>query len=391
MRAPTGRRAGWFGHWPPRGSLMRHLLLRLIPPVVILVVIDLGITWFVVTQIDLDVWLWRDIFWAMLISQLLLVSLFAWVLVSGVRSGLDSVNRIVEEINQRSVDELYPLDVSGLATEMVPVVEHINGLLGRLDEAVQAQRRFIGHAAHQLRTPLSGLRLESELMLARELPDDVRLRAERIKQVSDRMIRLGQQLLVLARAEPTARAQDSFIRLDLADWVRMAGAEWVPRARAAQVDLQLDAPDKAVWVDADPILLEALLDNLIDNALRYADGASTIRLVVQAAPPSLMVEDDGRGIAPPEQKRVFEAFYRASASHPEPGVPAQEAVVGARRQAPGKQEGSGLGLAIVREIAQAHGAWWSLVSQPQWAGTRISIVFPGPRMGTNLNRQEQQS
>lgn len=356
--------------WPPPRSLMRHLMLRLVPPILILVVIDLSITWFVVTQINLADWLWRDIFWAMLISQLLLVSLFAWVLVSGVRSGLRSINRIVEEINLRSVDDLQPLEVEGLATEMVPVVDHINGLLARLDEAVQSRRRFIGHAAHQLRTPLSGLRLESELMLARQLPDDVRLRAERIKQASDRMIRMGQQLLVLARAEPTARAQDSFIRLDLAEWVSTAGAEWVPRARAAHVDLQLEAPEQAVWIDADPILLDALLDNLIDNALRYAESAQRIKLLVQAAPPSLVVEDDGQGIAPDEQARVFEAFYRAKSA---------------------KTEGSGLGLAIVREIAQAHGAWWSLVSRPQWPGTRITIVFPGPRMGTHLNRQEQAS
>lgn len=362
-RGPAATKTG-----PPPRSLMRHLLLRLAPPVLILVIIDLSITWYVVTQIDLAAWLWRDIFWAMLISQLALVSLFAWVLVSGVRSGLRSIDRIVEEINRRSVDDLQPLEVSGLATEMVPVVDHINGLLERLDEAVQGQRRFIGHAAHQLRTPLSGLRLESELMLARPLPDDVRLRAQRIKQASDRMIRLGQQLLVLARAEPAARAQDSFIRLDLADWALAAGAEWVPHARAAQVELQLDAPDQPVWIDADPVLLGALLDNLIDNALRYADGARRIRLVVQAAPPSLMVEDDGQGIEPGEQARVFEAFYRPKAS---------------------KKEGSGLGLAIVREIAQAHGAWWNLVSRPQWPGTRVAIVFPGPRMGTHLNRQEQ--
>lgn len=358
------------GIWPPQRSLMRHLTLRLLPPILILVVIDLGITWFVVTQINMAEWLWRDIFWAMLISQLLLVSLFAWVLVSGVRSGLRSINRIVEEINLRSVDDLQPLEVEGLATEMVPVIEHINGLLGRLDEAVQAQRRFIGHAAHQLRTPLSGLRLESELMLVRPLPDDVRLRAERIKQASDRMIRMGQQLLVLARAEPTARAQDSFVRLDLAEWVRTAGAEWVPRARASYVELLLDAPEQEVAIDADPVLLEAMLDNLIDNALRYAEGASRIRLLVQAAPPALVVEDDGQGIAQEEQLRVFDAFYRAKSA---------------------KKEGSGLGLAIVREIAQAHGGWWSLVSRPQWPGTRITIVFPGPRIGAHLNRQEQAS
>jgi len=350
----------------PRGSLARHLILRLLPPVLILVALDLTITWLVTTKIHLEVWLLRDIFWAMLLSQFLLVFLFAWVLISGVRSSLRSINRLADDIKERSLDDLQPLDPSGLSTEIVPVVARVNDLLSRLDDSVQAQKRFIGHAAHQLRTPLSGLKLECELMLANELPDDVRRRAERIKTVTDRMIRLGEQLLVLARADASARPQDTFERLDLAEWVRMNGAEWLPRARQQHVTLQLAAPDEPVWVDADPLLLSELLGNLIDNALRYGGSVRHIRLQVNATPPALAVEDDGQGIDPADQERVFDAFYRSPQS------------VGS---------GSGLGLAIVREIAQAHGAWWSLASRPQLRGTRVSIVFPGPRIGANLNRQ----
>ncbi|WP_397475514.1 sensor histidine kinase [Pusillimonas sp.] len=350
----------------PRGSLARHLIFRLLPPVLVLVAVDLAVTWLVTTKIHLEAWLLRDIFWLMLLSQILLVFLVAWVLVSGVRSSLRSINRLADDIKERSVDDLQPLDATGLSSEIVPVVARINELLGRLDHSVQAQKRFIGHAAHQLRTPLSGLKLECELMLSNELPDDVRLRAERIKAVTDRMIRLGQQLLVLARADASARPQDSFQRLDLADWVRVNGAEWVPQARRQQVRLQLAAPDEPIWVDADPLLLAELLGNLIDNALRYGGHLRNIRLQVNATPPALVVEDDGRGIDPADQERVFDAFYRSPDSD------------GA---------GSGLGLAIVREIAQSHGAWWSLASTPQIEGTRVSIVFPGPRMGANLNRQ----
>jgi len=350
----------------PRGSLARHLILRLLPPVLILVALDLTITWLVTTQIHLEVWLLRDIFWAMLLSQFLLVFLFAWVLISGVRSSLRSINRLADDIKERSLDDLQPLDPHGLSTEIVPIVARINDLLSRLDDSVQAQKRFIGHAAHQLRTPLSGLKLECELMLANELPDDVRRRAERIKAVTDRMIRLGEQLLVLARVDESARPQDTFERIDLAEWVRMNGAEWLPRARQQKVELQLAAPDEPVWVDADPLLLAELLGNLIDNALRYGGPVRNIRLRVNATPPALQVEDDGRGILPADQERVFDAFYRSPQS---------------------EGSGSGLGLAIVREIAQAHGAWWSLASRPQLQGTRISIVFPGPRIGANLNRQ----
>jgi len=350
----------------PPGSLARHLILRLLPPVLMLVALDLAITWLVTTQIHLEVWLWRDIFWAMLLSQFLLVFLFAWVLISGVRSSLRSINRLADDIKERSLDDLQPLNSQGLSTEIVPVVARVNDLLSRLDDSVQAQKRFIGHAAHQLRTPLSGLKLECELMLANELPEDVRRRAERIKAVTDRMIRLGEQLLVLARADASVRPQDTFERLDLAEWVRMNGAEWLPRARSQAVTLPLAAPDAPVWVDADPLLLSELLGNLIDNALRYGGTVRHVRLQVNATPPALVVEDDGQGIDPADQERVFDAFYRSPQS---------------------MGSGSGLGLAIVREIAQAHGAWWRLASRPQLQGTRVSIVFPGPRIGANLNRQ----
>ncbi len=351
-----------------RGSLSRHLILHLLPPVAVLVLVDLGITWIVATQLDLQVWLLRDIFWVMLISQILLMALFAWALLSAVRSGLASINVLSEEINQRSVDDLRPLNIPRLSAEIIPVVNRLNDLLLRLNDSVQAQKRFVGHAAHQLRTPLAGLKMESELMLAKELPDDVRKRAERIKSVSDRMIRVGQQLLVLARAETSIRPQDSFQRLDLAEWVRLEGGGWVPKARASQVELRLDAPDEPVWIDGDPLLMGELLGNLIDNALRYGRTASYICLQVSANPPALVVEDDGQGIAAEDQDKVFEAFYRSS--RPE-------------------ADGSGLGMAIVREIARAHGAWWSLTSQPEFAGTRVGIVFPGPRKGANLaNRSD---
>lgn len=349
----------------PRGSLARHLVVRLMPGVLVLIVMDVIATWYFTGTISLEEWLERDLFWAMLLSQLVLLVVFGGMLISGIRSGLDSVSRLSLEISQRSIDDLQPLDTTALSSEIAPLIMHINDLLHRLDEAVQAQRRFVGHAAHQLRTPLAGLKLECELMLAGELPPDIRERAERIKSVNDRMIRLGRQLLVLARADSSTRPQDSFVRSDLGEWVRISAAEWVPRTRAAGLALEMTAPDDAVWVDIDPLLMEELLSNLIDNALRYGKGASAIRFHVGANPPALTVEDDGPGMSPDEAERVFEAFYRAPGS---------------------LSGGSGLGLAIVREIARAHGAWWNLVSRPAFPGTRITVVFPGPRKGARLNR-----
>ncbi|OZI61299.1 two-component sensor histidine kinase [Bordetella genomosp. 11] len=353
----------------PRGSLARYLVVRLLPAILLLVLLDLAATWVMTHKIDMTLWELEDFFLLMVVGQIILMSLFAWVVVHGVRSGLRSVNLLSEEIRQRSIDDMQPLEVAGVPAEMEPLVLHTNDLLARLDASLAAQRRFIGHAAHQLRTPLSGLRLESELMLARPLPDDVRARAERIKAVSDRMIRLGQQLLVLARADPNARPQDSFVRIDLCEWVRASGAEWIPRVRAAQFELDLIAPDTPVWVDADPLLLDELLGNLLDNALRYGTSGGRITLTVGSNPPCLTVMDDGPGIPAEDQDRVFEAFYRSPA-----------ATAG----------GSGLGLAIVREIAHAHGAWWKLSSRPEFPGTRLTVVFPGPRKGAQLTRHDIQ-
>lgn len=351
-----------------RGSLARHLLVRLLPPILALVCVDIGATWVLTHKLDASSWALEDVFWFMVTGQLASLLLFAWILIVGVRSGLKGVTDLSDSLGEREADDLQPLPADNLPLEIAPLVERTNELLARLDASMAAQRRFIGQAAHQFRTPLSGLKLESELMLARSLPEDIEARARRIKSVTDRMIRLGQQLLVLARVDPGVRPQDSFVSMDLCEWVRHSGARWLSRARDGGLELDLIAPVHPVWIDGDPLLLDELLGNLIDNALRYATGATMLRLRIGSTPPVLVIEDDGVGMALEEQEKVFEAFYRG------PGA---------------KPGGAGLGLAIVREIAVAHGAWWRLESRPTLAGTRFSIVFPGPRKGTILNRQER--
>lgn len=351
-----------------KGSLSRYLIIRLIPALLVLFLLDFSVTWLITHEFSVARWDLRDILLLILAGQVILVILFAWLVVYGIRSGLRSVNLISTQIAQRNEEDLQAIDMTNVPTELAPLVSRINELFRSLDESMAAQRRFIGHAAHQLRTPLAGLRLESELMLAQPLPEDVRKRAERIKSISNRMIHLGQQLLVLARADPGIRPQNSFTRIDLCEWVQTSGSEWVPKTRQQHIDLLLEAPSSAVWIDGDQLLLEELLGNLIDNALKYAKGAKNIVLTVGQNPPSLSVEDDGCGIAPEDRQHVFEAFYRAS------GVEAS---------------GSGLGLQVVQEIARAHGAWWSLVSKPAIQGTRVTVVFPGPRIGAQLSRQDR--
>ncbi|MDO9023796.1 HAMP domain-containing sensor histidine kinase [Zwartia sp.] len=352
------------------GSLARLLIKRLLPPIITLVLLDLAATWFVSHKLDSKDWQLEDVFWLMALGQSVLIGLLIWVVVSGVNRSMTSVHALSEQIAQRSAEDLGRMELQDLPSEFENLLTHTNALFARLSDTFEAQRGFVGHASHQLKTPLAGLKLECELMLAQPLPPDIRERAERIKSVTDRMIRMGTQLLLLARVDPEGRPQDHFVLLDLCEWVRTCGAEWFERAQHRNIELVLEAPDQPVWIEGDPILLKELLANLIDNALRYAQGARRIRLHVTATPPTLSVEDDGCGIALKDQSRVFDAFYRASGA---------------------AEGGSGLGMALVREIARAHGAWWNLVSTPQIAGARITILFPGMRKGAQLSRMERLS
>jgi len=228
-------------------------MVRLMPAILLLVILDLAATYLITHKLEIQGWSLDEIFVFMVVGQLLLLSLFFWVVVRGVRAGMRGVNVLSEEISSRSANDLHLIQMpAGLPSELHPLVRHTNDLLTRLDDSLAAQRRFVGNAAHQLRTPLAGLKMESELMLAQDLPHDIRERAQRIKDVSDRMIRLGQQLLVLAKLDPEARAHDQFVRMDLCEWIRQAGGHWIAEAKKANLQIQLDAPAEPVWIDGDP-------------------------------------------------------------------------------------------------------------------------------------------
>lgn len=350
--------------------MARLLIMRLLPPIIALVLLDQTVTWIISHKLEMADWNREDVFWLMVVGETLLILLLVWVVISAVNRSMSSVEKLSQEISQRSAQDLGRMQLDGLPAEFDQLLSHTNALFERLNDTFEAQRRFVGHAAHQLKTPLAGLKLESELMLAQPLPQDIRERAERIKTVTDRMIRMGTQLLLLARVDPEGRPQDHFVLMDLSEWTRTCGAEWLDRAQSRHIELQLEAPEQPVWIEGDPVLLRELLGNLIDNSLRYAKGARKIRLIVSATPPTLSVEDDGCGISEADQSRVFDAFYRASDT---------------------LEGGSGLGLALVREIARAHGAWWNLVSVPEISGVKITVLFPGLRKGAQLNRLDRLS
>ena len=271
----------------------------------------------------------------------------------GVKRGLRPLARLSEEIKSRSAGDLRPIDAAGAPEETRPLVGALNGLLAEVSAASLKQQRFLADAAHQLRTPLAGLRAHAELALAQPLPEASRAQVEQVHQATVRTARLANQLLALARAEPGARSTTAPV--ELKSLVEGEADAWVHQALARDIDLGFEL--EAAVVDGDAFLLREALANLVHNALEYSPrgGRVTVRTGKRDGAAVLEVEDDGPGIPAAERARVLERFYRV------PGTPGT---------------GSGLGLAIVREIAASHGATLAINEGMGGRGSRVAITFP---------------
>ncbi len=275
---------------------------------------------------------------------------------------------VAAEVGQRDAQSLAPLPSAGLPDEVAPLVSALNGLLQRLGASLEQQRAFVADAAHELRSPLTALKLQAQLL---QRAPDAAGRAEAMAALTagiERAARLVEQLLALARAEPGGPAL-ALQPLDLSELVRGVLADSVPFALAqgSELSLQADAP---VLVRGEPAALAALVRNLVDNALRYGPPAGRVELRVsqdggagggEGGQPLLQVDDNGPGIPAAERERVFDRFYRRN---------------------PGSTAGSGLGLAIVRSVAAQHGAQITLSESPL-GGLRVSLSFPGRGLAQN--------
>jgi signal transduction histidine kinase len=269
---------------------------------------------------------------------------------------LAPLRAVAADVRRRDAQSLAPLPAGDLPEEVAPLVEALNALLQRLARARDTQRAFVSDAAHELRSPLTALKLQ--LRLLQRAPDEA-ARAEAITALAagvERAVRLVEQLLALARSEPGAPAA-SMEPLDLSEVVRQAVADTVPLAVQRGIELELSA-DEAMTLEGDRAGLSALVRNLADNALRHAPTGTQveIRLAREGGAPVLTVDDAGPGIPPAERERVFDRFYRRSVND---------------------EEGTGLGLAIVRGVAQRHGARVELSDSPS-GGLRATLRFPSP-------------
>jgi two-component system, OmpR family, sensor histidine kinase TctE len=285
------------------------------------------------------------------VVQLLATVALIWF---GVNLGLRPLLRMRDDIAARSPQDLAPLDVSSVPGEVQLVVVAINRLFATVREAAQSQQRFLADAAHQIRTPLAGLKSRLEVLLDQPSAEISREDLQTLVQSVDRLAHTAHQLLALARAEPAAHVSLAFERVDLGQLSEQAAERAFDRAIAQGLELEVQV--EQVVVNGVPWLLRELLDNLIDNAIRYTQpgGKVVVRCHRQDGGVQLQVEDNGPGIPSAQRMRVRERFYRV------PGSPGT---------------GTGLGLAIVDEVARLHRAQLVIDAGEGGAGTCVTLMF----------------
>lgn len=299
----------------------------------------------------------REILLNVLAPQVLLVLIVVLVVQTGVRSSLAPLTRLQAAVSSRSPTDFSPISLSGIPGELRPLLHSINELLERLEFALSAQSRFIADAAHQLKSPVAALQAHIELALREG--DVVRMHAavNHATLALKRVSRTVSQLLSLARNEPYAVSSVPMAPLDLNAIAFKAVTSWVPDALGKNIDLGFESTQAPLPILGEPGRLRELLDNLLDNALRYSREGGRVTLNVFAVPaPSFAVTDDAPRIPDEEKERIFDRFYR---------------------QLGNVSEGSGLGLAIAQNIAQIHGAKISIHHLSRdGGGNTFEVTFP---------------
>lgn len=282
-----------------------------------------------------------------------IMALLIWWLVG---DSLSSVKRLAGDVGRRDARSLEEVSETGVPSEISPLVRALNALLERLKRAFSSQRAFVADAAHELRSPLTALKLQ--LQLLDRAPDDA-ARAQAMEKLHagvDRATRLIEQLLTATRTDPHD-AIVTFQPTDLAELMRHVIADIFIFAQERRIGIELDAPEH-LELSADAAALRILVRNLLDNAIRYTPEGGQVLAGVRTDDDAILltVEDSGPGIPEEDRQRVFDRFYRRE---------------------PDRQSGSGLGLTIVKNIARQHGANIEL-GVSRFGGLKFSVSFhPG--------------
>jgi two-component system OmpR family sensor kinase len=292
------------------------------------------------------------------LTPLLMLAVW-WV----ITRSLAPIERTRRQVAKRAADDFSPLPNGDLPDEVRPLVAELNLLFGRVRDAFDTQKNFVADAAHELRSPLTALKLQAQA-LQRAGSDAAADNGQstagtaivRLNQGIDRAIRLVEQLLLLAREE-TNSAADPFQPVNLMDTLQLAVTDMLPQAQLKQIDLGV-GQSEAAWVRGQPDALHMALRNLIDNAIKYTPNNGQIDISIEVANGQalLAVDDSGPGIAPDARPRVFDRFFRAADTLTETG--------------------SGLGLAIVKTIADQHGATLRLDHSARLGGLSVELCMP---------------
>ena len=310
-----------------------------------------------------------EIIKGVMVPQFVLLPLAVLLVWLALARGIKPLNQLEERIRARRPDDLSPLDHKTVPLEVAPLVDSVNDLLTRLNDSLDTQKRFLADAAHQLKTPLAGLRMQADLAQREGTStDELKQSLKQIGRSSIRATHTVNQLLALARAEASG-AQMTQQRCDLARLTMDVVRDSVPRAMDKRIDLGYDGAEPGapgVWLDGNPTLLKELVRNLVDNAINYTPssddrpGVVTVRVLADTFGRVLLlqVEDTGPGVPESERELIFQPFYRALGS---------------------EADGSGLGLPIVQEIARQHQAEISVEdARPGQTppGARFTVRFP---------------
>jgi two-component system sensor histidine kinase TctE len=293
--------------------------------------------------------------WAPLqLAVLMLAGTFIWLAVT---RNLSKVNKIAARLGTYETDSLSPVaNTEQMPAEISPLISAINRLIRKLREEQDSQKRFISNAAHQLRTPLATLQVQTQRVRREHDPVRHDQALDDVHRAVTRLHHVTHQLLTLMRSEQQTEKHLKLAPVDLADLARQEVERWADSALSKGIDLGYDGPDQGVMITGDHHLLRELMGNLIDNAIRYNQAGGTVTLNLSGHPVCVTVEDNGPGIPEHERGLVLERFYRGSHS-----------------EAAG---GCGLGLPIAYEIAARHGAQLSLHPGPGAQGTSVQISFP---------------
>jgi len=316
----------------------------------------------------------NEIIKGVILPQFVILPLAVLLVWLALARGIAPLNELQRRIRSRDSSDLSPIDERRVPDEVAPLVRAINDLLARLDQSIGAQKHFLADAAHQLKTPLAGLRTQAEFAQreideGRAEPAELHRSLEQIALSSQRAAHMVNQLLAMARAEDKEHAARREV-VNLAAIAIETVRDFVPRALERQLDLGYEGPDAEhsslrLWGHA--LLIRELIRNLVDNALLYTPPGGTITVRVMEDPfgqvSVLQVEDSGPGIPEAERDKVFQPFYRALGTN---------------------VDGSGLGLAIVAEIANQHEAELllddtrdrRLLTEDEGPGARFTLRFP---------------